>query len=112
MAGFCEGTLANLFFGNEQRASRLLIRILRLVSHERLVALIDERSDINDERGAHVGVEAGVDDLERTVRRSFRFDLGQSGEKTGFIAESGDDGMIGMTRLPVGKDDNTRPDLA
>ena len=64
MAGFGEGALADLFFGDKQGAAGFLIGILRLVSHERQMALLDEGRDVHDEAGAHVGIEAGVDDLE------------------------------------------------
>ena len=70
-----------------------------------------KRRDVNDEAGAHVGVEAGVDDLEGPVRFRAGVDLLQAGKKAGFGAERGSDGVIGMARLPVGKNNDPRTEL-
>jgi len=63
VAGLGIGTLANLFFGNKERIAGRL-------GHEGGVALIDEGRDVDDEGGADVGVEAGVNDFEGAMGRT------------------------------------------
>ena len=105
MARLGEGALANFFFWDEERAAGRLVGILRLVGHQRCVALLDKGRDVDDEGGAHIGVETGVDDFEGTMRRRGCFHFGQAGEEAGFITERGDDGVIGVAGLPVGEND-------
>src|ERR1700690_4215071 len=68
MARFSKSALANLLFRNEEARARGLVRVLRAVGHEGLVALLDKRCDVDDETGTDIRIEAGVDDLEGTVR--------------------------------------------
>ena len=70
-----EGALANLFFGNEEAAAGRLIGVLRTIGHQRQMALLDEGRDVDDEAGAHVGVEAGIDNLEGPMRFGSGVDL-------------------------------------
>ncbi len=95
VAGFGECALANLFFWNEEASTSGLVGVLRAVGHQCKVALVDEGRDIDDEAGAHIGVEAGVDDLEGAVRLGTCVDFLQSREKAGFVAEGRDDGVVG-----------------
>ena len=76
------------------------------------MALFDEGRDVDDEAGAHIGVEAGVDDLEGAMRLGAGVDFLQAGKKAGFVAERGGDGVVGMARLPVRKDDDAGTELA
>ncbi len=84
VARLSEGALANFFFGNKEAAAGGLVGVLRAVGHEGQMALLDEGRDVDDEAGAHVGVEAGVDDLEGAMRFSAGVDLLQAGEEAGF----------------------------
>ncbi len=123
MARDREGALADFFLGNEKTASLLLVGILRAIGHERAVAVFDERRDVYDEAGADVGIEAGVDDLEGSVRCSLACDptraiaglewgtltevkFGEAAQEAGFIAEGGGVVVVGMAALSVGEDDD------
>ena len=85
--------------------------------------LLDKRRDVDDEAGAHVGVETGVDDFERPMRiptpgsrNRFlgtpdfrpRVDFFEAREETGVVTQCPCDGVIGMASLPVGKNDDAR----
>ena len=70
VAGLGIGTLANLFFGNKERIAGRLVGVLRAVGHEGGVALIDEGRDVDDEGGADVGVEAGLNYFEGAMGRT------------------------------------------
>ena len=111
MARLSKSAFANLLFGNEEARAGRLVRVLRAVGHEGLVALLDERCDVDDEAGTHIRIEAGVDDLEGTVRICTCFDFLQAGEKAGLVAERRGDGVVGVARLPVRKDDDARAEL-
>ncbi len=67
VTGLGEGALADFFLGDEEATAGRLVGVLRLIGHERGMTLLDEGRDVNDEGGTHVGVEAGVDDLERAM---------------------------------------------
>src|SRR6266568_983190 len=108
VARFRKRSFANLFLRDEELAGCFLIRVLRFVSHERTVALVYKICDIDDETGAHVGVEAGVDDLERTIRLCPGLNRRQAGEKACLISQSCRDCVVGMARLPVRQDDYAR----
>src|ERR1039458_7778461 len=103
--------LADFFLGHKNARTRGLVCVLRAISHEGHVALLNKRRDVDDEAGAHIGVEAGVDDLEWTVRFRAGVDLLQTGKKAGFGAESGSDGVVRMARMPVRKDNDARAEL-
>src|ERR1017187_7163991 len=68
MTSFGEGPVANLFLGDKQSGACGLVGILRGISHQSLMPLLDERCDIYDETRTHIGVEACIDNLERPVR--------------------------------------------
>src|SRR5579884_2056495 len=69
-AGHGFGARADFGLEGEEAGAFGLIVILRAVGHERLEAAFEMRSDIDDEGGAHVVVEAGVEDFEGAVRAS------------------------------------------
>ena len=109
VAGSGEGSFANLFFGDEEAGALRLSAVLRAVGQQRLKALLDEGCDVDDEGGAHVGIEAGVEDLEGAMRRvgfAWGDDLGEAADEAGFVAEGGGGVVVGMAALPVGKDDD------
>ncbi len=116
MAGGGEGTLANIFLGNEETAALGLRSVLRAVCHQRLEALFHKRSDVHGEGGTHIRVEAGVEDLEGTVRRKGlpggvggrHLDLGKTADKAGLVAEGRGRVVVGMAALPVGQDHDPR----
>jgi len=58
----------DLLFGNKESAARSLIGILRSVSHQSGMALLDEGRDVHDETGPNIRIKACVDYLERPVR--------------------------------------------
>src|SRR5208337_3959542 len=68
--------------------------------------------DVHHERRANVGVEAGIDDLVRPIGRGAEVELGQSGDERGFVAEQGSGGVVGMSRLPIGKNQHARAQFA
>src|SRR5947209_18006597 len=65
-----EGALPNVFLRNKEQAACRLIRILRAVGQQRLKTLLDEGCDVDDEGGADVGVEGGVENLVGAVWRA------------------------------------------
>ena len=105
MAGFGERAFADLFFGHEQSPALLLVGVLGLVGHQRRMALLDERGNVDDEAGADVGVERGVDDLEGAMGcERLDAEAGEprkAGEEAGFIAEGRAGGVIRVARLPI-----------
>jgi len=122
VAGFSIGALANFFFRDKERTTCGLVGVLRTIGHQGGVTLIDEGRYVNDEGGADIGVEAGVDDLEGAVRFQLHgnsivrgrlgIDFGEAGEKASFVTERGDDGVIGMARLAVGKNNDAGAQLS
>src|SRR5579883_364615 len=67
--GLGKGAFADLFLRHKQPASLLRVRILRPVRHQRGIALLDVRCDVNDEARPNISVEARIYDLVRSVRR-------------------------------------------
>ena len=62
-----EGALADLLFRYEETCSGGLCPVLRSVGEQRLQAGLDVCRDIDDEGGADVSVERGVEDLVGAV---------------------------------------------
>ncbi len=58
VAGCGEGSLADVLFGDEETGASWLLSVLGAVGEEGLEALLDVGSDVDDEGGADVGVEA------------------------------------------------------
>ncbi len=69
VAGGGEGALADVFFGDEEGSALGLGGVLGAVGHEGVEALLDVGGDVDDEGGAYVGVEAGVEDFVGAVGR-------------------------------------------
>ena len=89
VAGGGEGALADVFFGDEKACSGGLRSVLRAVGQQGLQALLNERCDVNHKAGAHVGVEAGVENLEGSMRWvgfPWGDDLGETADEAGFVA--------------------------
>ena len=63
-----EGSLADIFFGDEEASALRLSGVLRAIGEERLEALLDEWRDVDDEAGTDIRVEARVKNLEGTMR--------------------------------------------
>ena len=106
---FGEGAFADLFFGDEEIAALRLRGVLRAIGEERLQALLDVGCDVDDEGGADVGVEAGVENLEGTMRwvgAARSFDLGEAADETGFVAKRGGGVVVRVAALPVREDDD------
>src|ERR1700753_3618866 len=106
MPCFGEGTLANLLLRHKELVTGWLIPILRLVSHQRLVPLLDIWSDIDHEARTTVGIEAGIKNLEWPVRRRSGIQLRQSGEKARFVSNDRCGVVVRMTARPIWQDDN------
>ena len=54
-----------------------------------LQALLGKGCDVDHKAGAHIGVEAGVENLEgamRWVRFAWRYDFGKAADEAGFVA--------------------------
>jgi len=112
VAGFGKGALANLFFRNKEGAAGGLVGVLGAVRHEGAVTLFNERRYVHDEGGTDVRVEAGIDDLEGAMGWSARVDFCETREEAGLIAEGGGNGVVGMARLPIGKDHDAGAEMA
>ena len=114
----CEGAFADVFFRHEERATCGLGGVLRSVGEEGLQALLDVGCDVDHERGPDVSIERGVENLVRAMRSGGRtvgvesLDLREAAEEAGFVAERGRGVVVGVTALPVGKDDYTRAEAA
>jgi hypothetical protein len=50
-----------------------------------------------------LGIQAGVENFEGAMRRRIGFHLGKTRDKTGFVAERRNDGVVRMACLPVGQ---------
>src|SRR6185437_2968151 len=109
----------DIVFAYEEGVACGLGCVLRTVGRQGLVALLDVWSDVDDEGGAHVGVERGIDNLVGAVgseglgafgRRDFY--LRQAADEAGFVAEGGGGVVIGMTTLPIGQDDDAGTEAA
>ena len=104
-----EHALAYVFFGDEEAGAGRLGTVLRAVGEQGLLARFDVRGDVDDEGGADVGVERGVENLEGAVRRAVfggEIEAGEAGEEAGFVAQRGRGVVVGVTALPVGQDDD------
>ena len=114
MAGGGEGALADVFFGDEEAGAGCLLSVLGAVGEEGLEALLDEWGDVDDEGGADVGVERGVEDLVGAVgcMAAWGFDLGEAADEAGFVAEGGGGVVVGVASLPVGEDDDSGAEAA
>src|ERR1039458_8771484 len=112
MARFSEGPVANLLCRNKKARAARLVGVLRGISYQSMMSLLDEGSDIDDEAGAHIGVEAGIDDLEGPVRDQAGIHLGKAGEEAGLVAKRGCGGVVGVPGLPVGEDHDAGAKLA
>ena len=89
MTGSREGSFANLLFRNEEADTFRLRAVLRAVGQQGLQALLSKRCDVNHKAGAHIGVEAGVENFEGAmgwVRFAWRYDLGETADEAGFVA--------------------------
>ena len=73
VAGGGEHALADVFFGDEEAGAGGLVAVLRAVGEQRLLAGFDVRRDVDDEGGADVGVERGVEDLVGAVRGAWAY---------------------------------------
>jgi hypothetical protein len=117
ITGEGEGTFADIFFGDEEGVAGGLVGILRAVGEERGEALLDVFGDVDDEGGADVGVEAGIEDFEGTPGSGWRagsgwgFDLGKTGDEGGFVTEDSGGSVVRVTGQPVGHDENARAEL-
>jgi hypothetical protein len=115
-----EGSLANLFFGDEEAGAVGLRAVLGAIGEEGLEALLDEWGDVDYEGGSDVGVETGVEDFEGAVGGCGWFgvcdcggyNFGETADEAGFVAEGGGGVMVGMAALPVGQDDYARAETA
>ena len=63
-----EGALADVVFGDEEAAAGGCVAVLGAVGEQRLEAGLDVGRDVDDEGGADVGVERGVENLVGAVR--------------------------------------------
>ena len=91
-----KGALANFFLRDKQTRCRSADSRTASGKPSAPEPLLDERRDVDNKTGPHVGVEAGVDDLEGPMRLRARYRLFEAGEKTGVVAERSRDGVIGM----------------
>jgi hypothetical protein len=103
-----KGSLADVFFGDEEASALRLGGVLGAVGEEGLETLLYEWRDIDDEGGTDVGVEGGIEDLEGAVRWvcAGRFDFCETADEAGFVAEGGGGVVVGVAALPVGKNDD------
>lgn len=85
---------------------------LRAVGKDSFAALRVLLGDIHDEGRRHAFKGSGVKNLEWPVRLASERELLKSGEEAAFIAERGGVIVIGMTRLPIRKDDRVRAQIA
>ena len=84
---------------------------MRTIGGERFEAALYVRRDVDDEGGTNVGVQAGVEDLIGAVRwvgRAGCFDSSETADEAGFVSEGRGGVVIGVTALPIGKDDDAR----
>jgi hypothetical protein len=70
VAGGGEGALADVFFGDEEAGAGGLGSVLGAVGEEGLQTRFNVGGDVDDEGGADVGVERGVEDLVGAVGRA------------------------------------------
>ena len=108
MAGGGEGALANVFFRDEEARAGGLGSVLRAIGEQGLQAGLDVGGDVDDEGGADVGVEGGVEDLVGAVGCAVlggEIQTGKPGGEAGFVAQGGGGVVVGVAALPVGKDD-------
>jgi len=68
VTGSREGSFANLFFGNEQAGTFRLRAVLRAIGQQGLQALLGKGCDVDHKAGAHIGIEAGVENLKGPMR--------------------------------------------
>src|SRR5580658_8732804 len=78
IAGHGFNASANFFLRGKDFAARILIGELRLVSHQRLEARFELVGDVDDKRRAYVAIKAGINNLEGTMSRTLRRQLGES----------------------------------
>ena len=90
----------------EQAGGGFGFAVLRGVGEQGLHAAVEVGRDVHDERGRHVGVERGVEQLVGSVGRDGFFHLAQAGEEAGFETQLRGDGMVGMAGVPIGQDDD------
>jgi hypothetical protein len=103
-----EGALADVFFRDEEASALWLRCVLGTVGEEGLEALLDEWCDVDYEGGADVGVKGGIENFVGAVwwMAAGCFDFAKAADEAGLVAEGGGGVVVGMTALPVGKDDD------
>ena len=106
MAGGGEGAFTYVFFGDKEAGAGWLLSVLGAVGEEGLETLLCEWRDVDDEGGADVGVEGGVEDLVGAVGcvSARGFDFGEAADEAGLVAEGGGGVVVGVAALPVGED--------
>ncbi len=75
----------------------------------------DVGGDVDDEGGADVGVERGVEDFVGAVRSTElggEVETGEAGGETGFVSEGGGGVVVGVAALPIGEDDHAGAEAA
>src|SRR5260370_134849 len=85
---------------------------LRLKGQDSLAALLVLRGDVHDEGGTNVGIGNGIENLEGAVGFAFDGQLLKSCEKAALIAQRRGVVVVGVTRLPVGKNNGFGAELA
>jgi hypothetical protein len=106
VARFGKSSLANLFFGDEERAALRLRGILRAIGEEGLQALLDVGCDVDGEGRSHICVKAGVENLEGAMRKvgfAGSFNFGKPADEAGLIAERRGGVVVRVATLPVGR---------
>ena len=107
MASRRESALANVVFRDEESSSCRLGAVLGTIGEQGLQAGFDMGRYIDDEGGAHVRVQGGVQDLVRAMRGAWDIKLGETGREAGFVAQGRGSVVVGVTALPVRQDDHT-----
>ena len=109
VTGSREGSFANLFFGDEEACAFRLGAVLRAIGQQGLQALLGKGCDVDHKAGAHIGIEAGVENLEGSmgrVRLAWGYHFGKAADEAGFVAQRGGGVVVGMPALPVRKNDD------